>query len=205
MSEPGGFLGRWSRLKREGDRAAAGETAAAPPETVAVPETACPPDQLAPPAAEAPEAALPPLESLTRDSDLGPFLKAGVPAALRNAALRRMWLLDPAIRDHADVAVDYFWDWNTPGGVPGHGGPIAPDAADRLLRALGGEPEPDVRELEVLPQASPPAAAPPPAATAEAKPDSLPESAAGPAEGQARPLPRETQPRMPRHGGARPV
>src|SRR5438067_7334623 len=34
---------------------------------------------------------LPSLEALTAETDLAPFLRAGVPAALRNAALRRMW------------------------------------------------------------------------------------------------------------------
>jgi hypothetical protein len=47
-----------------------------------------------------------------------------VPQILRNAAMRRMWVLDPAIRDYVDPALDYAYDWNIPGGVPGNG-PLA--------------------------------------------------------------------------------
>lgn len=81
-------------------------------------------------------AALPPVEELTPQSDLRPFLRPGVPEALKNAARRRMWSLTPAIRDHADPAVDYAWDWNTPGGVPGDG--VAPlrEVARRMLDDL---------------------------------------------------------------------
>jgi hypothetical protein len=60
-----------------------------------------------------------------------------VPAALKNAALRRMWSLDPAIRDYRDLAVDYAWDWNTPGGLPGGGGGVTADGVADLLRDLG--------------------------------------------------------------------
>ena len=47
-----------------------------------------------------PRAACRSLEDLTADSDLSAFLREGVPEALRNAALRKMWSLDPAIRDY---------------------------------------------------------------------------------------------------------
>lgn len=42
---------------------------------------------------------LPRLEDLTAETDLAPFLRTGIPSVLRNAALRRMWSVDPAIRD----------------------------------------------------------------------------------------------------------
>ncbi|MEE7467568.1 hypothetical protein MOF8_12450 [Methylobacterium oryzae] len=82
---------------------------------------------------------LPSLEALTPETDLVPFLRAGVPAALRNAALRRMWSLDPAIRDFVSEAREYAYDWNTPGGVPGLG-PLLPsdDVQAMLGRLLGG-------------------------------------------------------------------
>src|SRR5258707_8299326 len=47
------------------------------------------------------------------------FLRKGVPESLRNAALRKPWALDPAIRNYVNPALDYAFDWNTPGGVPG--------------------------------------------------------------------------------------
>ncbi|MGH1575080.1 DUF3306 domain-containing protein [Methylobacterium sp. P31] len=82
---------------------------------------------------------LPSLDALTHESDLAQFLQAGVPTALRNAALRRMWSLDPAIRDFVSEAREYAYDWNTPGSVPGLG-PLLPsdDVKAMLGRLLGG-------------------------------------------------------------------
>jgi hypothetical protein len=48
-------------------------------------------------------------------------LRKGVPEHLRNAALRKSWALDPAIRNYVNPALEYAYDWNTPGGVPGSG------------------------------------------------------------------------------------
>lgn len=81
-------------------------------------------------------AALPALDDLTPQSDIRVFLQKGVPQALRNAALRRKWMLVPGIRDHKDPAVDYAWDWNTPGGVPGDGVAPSPERAAQMLREL---------------------------------------------------------------------
>ena len=62
---------------------------------------------------------LPKLEDLTETTDITAFLRKGVPEHLRNAALRKSWALDPAIRNYVNPALDYAYDWNTPGGVPG--------------------------------------------------------------------------------------
>ena len=102
----GGFLARWSRLKREA-------------RTPSDPAPALDPIEPAPPAAEDEEAAcdlssLPSLDSLGADSDYTAFMRAGVPKALRLAALRKAWLSDPAIRDYRTLA-DYDWDCNAPG------------------------------------------------------------------------------------------
>jgi hypothetical protein len=128
-----GFLGRWSRLKRAEAKPA--------PASDPVP-VEDPPPELSPPAPE-PEtlseeelAALPRIEDLAEGSDIRAFLRAGVPRQLRNAALRRMWMLTPAIRDHRDPAVDYAWDWNTPGGVPGDGAAPSAERAAEMLRDL---------------------------------------------------------------------
>jgi len=56
---------------------------------------------------------------LTETTDITVFLRKGVPESLRNAALRKAWALDPAIRNYVNPALDYAYDWNTPGGVPG--------------------------------------------------------------------------------------
>ena len=64
---------------------------------------------------------LPTLEELTETTDITAFLRKGVPEHLRNAALRKSWALDPAIRNYVNPALEYAYDWNTPGGVPGNG------------------------------------------------------------------------------------
>src|SRR5207247_864086 len=62
---------------------------------------------------------LPKLDELTGSTDITAFLRKGVPEHLRNAALRKSWALDPAIRNYVNPALEYAYDWNTPGGVPG--------------------------------------------------------------------------------------
>ena len=133
--EGGGFLSRWSRRKRAAD--AAPDDALRPDAPEAAPEPLVEPAPLAEPVLSDDElAALPRIEDLTAGSDLSPFLRPGVPRALKNAAMRKMWMLTPAIRDHADPAVDYAWDWNTPGGVPGDGCAPSLEAAKRMLKDL---------------------------------------------------------------------
>jgi hypothetical protein len=72
-----------------------------------------------PDGAEPPEP-LPRIEDLTAASDLTAFLRKGVPGALRNTALRKMWSLDPVIRNYVGPA-EYAWDFNKPGSMPGFG------------------------------------------------------------------------------------
>jgi hypothetical protein len=135
----GDFLSRWSRRKRTARRNPEEEPRPAlPPEEAA--EPAADPSQPHEPALSEEEiAALPSVEELTAESDFGAFLRQGVPERLRNAALRRMWALDPAIRDHVGDARDYAWDWNVPGGVPG-GGPLLPcDRVEETLQSMFGD------------------------------------------------------------------
>lgn len=137
--DPEGFLGRWSRIKRTAARAQPEPEPESPPEPD-VPETDPDPQGAAeadpPTLSEEELAALPRIEDLVPGSDIRAFLRPGVPRALKNAALRRMWMLTPAIRDHTDPAVDYAWDWNTPGGVPGDGVAPSPERAAQMLRSL---------------------------------------------------------------------
>ncbi|MFN3614469.1 MAG: DUF3306 domain-containing protein [Rubrimonas sp.] len=139
----GGFMSRWSRRK------AAASAADAPPAdhaATARPEAAAsePPAPAGPeptPALSAEElAALPPVEAASCADDLAGYLRRGVPAALRLAALRRIWTLNPAISGHVDPALDYAFDFNTPGAAPW--APLAQDfdaraAADRLFGPAG--------------------------------------------------------------------
>jgi hypothetical protein len=127
------FFSRWSKRKR----AAIDETQTDAPATAPIAEPTTVPD--APETESLSEeelAALPSLEELTPETDIRPFLRKGVPQAMRNAALRKMWMLTPAIRDYKNPAVDYAWDWNTPGGVPGDGVAPTPARAAEMLREL---------------------------------------------------------------------
>ncbi|MFC7705911.1 DUF3306 domain-containing protein [Plastorhodobacter daqingensis] len=166
-----GFLERWSQRKRKAgavaEHAPPGPSADAElsvtdaqPASPATPEQH-PPQEAVPEVEPAPLPDLPDIDSLTKDSDLTLFLQKGVPAALRNAAMRRMWALDPVISTHKDIAVDYAWDWNTPGGLPGSSGTISNDSVARVLRSLSGseeEPQPKAVKADsddaALPQAA---------------------------------------------------
>ena len=138
----GDFLSRWSRRKVEARRSE--RAPARPPEEAAPPEA--PAAEAVPAEAELTSeelAQLPKIEELTAETDISVFLRAGVPEPLRNAALRKMWTLDPAIRDFEGHARDYAYDWNLPGGVPG-AGPLGPnDDVAALARRVFGESEPE--------------------------------------------------------------
>lgn len=64
---------------------------------------------------------LPRLDEINAQTNITDFMRREVPAALRNAALRQAWAIDPAIRDYVNPAREYAYDWNVPGGVPGNG------------------------------------------------------------------------------------
>lgn len=69
---------------------------------------------------EAPISELPSVEGLLPSHTLVDFMQPWVPSGLRAAAMRRMWLIDPAIRDFVSAALDYAHDYNIPGGAPGY-------------------------------------------------------------------------------------
>src|SRR6266851_2560696 len=127
-----GFLARWSQRKQEAKQPER-ETPVADAEVAAEPAAE----------AESPEkfdlSSLPSLDELTAQTDITAFLRKGVPEHLRNAALRKSWALDPAIRNYVNPALDYAYDWNTPGGVPG-GGEIGAgvDVARLVSQIMGG-------------------------------------------------------------------
>lgn len=231
--EQEGFLARWSRRKRQ---AAEGR----PPEAEdrQAPQPAPPPAESAEPAAPEEQAPpqearaeedlpdLPPPESLTAESDIRPFLDRRVPAALRQAALRRIWSLDPAIRDFIGPA-DYAWDYNAPdGGVPGFAPTLGEEARRLLAQAIGldhpEEPAPAPAPRAAADTASPeapcraaggeagapepplsPPDAPPLASTLTAEARSEGQPAPGNGEPAAIAAPARSAPR--RHGGARPA
>jgi hypothetical protein len=139
------FLSRWSRRKL---RARAG--AESVERNGALPEEPGEDAELTPDELRQ----LPRLEDLTAATDFTQFLRKGIPAALRKAALRRMWALDPGIRDYVGDARDYAYDWNVPGGVPGSGMIPDGDVPDLLKRVLGsGEPRSPPAEEDSSPTA----------------------------------------------------
>lgn len=91
------FLSRWSRRKTEA-KSAVPEPAPAAQAVLVTPSPAAP---------EAPP--LPPVESLTIDSDFAPFMQPGVDAALRRTALKTL-LADPRfnVMDGLDVYIDDY-------------------------------------------------------------------------------------------------
>jgi hypothetical protein len=92
------FAQRWSRLKQQA-RDEEKLTEAPPPDLPATAAT----DQRQPAAEEPKEetpfdpASLPPVESLTKDSDYSLFMRPEVPEELRQKALRRLWAADPVL------------------------------------------------------------------------------------------------------------
>ncbi|MEM7498868.1 MAG: DUF3306 domain-containing protein, partial [Pseudomonadota bacterium] len=104
-SRDDGFLGRWSRLKREG-----GEPAPAEAEAAAEIEAAAPAE---PPKSDAEvleELGLPEPEMLEPGDDFAAFMKAAVPEHLRRRALRRLWTTNPVLAN-LDELVDYGEDF----------------------------------------------------------------------------------------------
>lgn len=65
-------------------------------------------------------AILPSLDSIDAQTDITVFLRSGVPARLRLAALRRAWTVDPAIRDFRGLQ-ESDWDFNDLESIPGFG------------------------------------------------------------------------------------
>ena len=157
MNDPDNFLRRWSRRKREvgaqPDKTDGGEVTAAS----ARDEKANPDDRrsegAAPPVPEFDVSKLPPLESISAGTDISAFMQAGVPSALRHAALRRAWSADPAIRDFIGPNENY-WDAAGPDGIPGFGDLDPKLDVKRLVSELFGETPPE------NPQAKTPTAVP---------------------------------------------
>jgi len=153
MTEPEepGFLTRWSRRKRaEAEPAPPPAEPESPPAAQVETAPGCP----IPNGPTVDLASLPRIEDLTTASDLGPFLRPGVPGALRDAALRRMWSLDTAIRDYIGP-VEYQWDFNAPGGLPlGFSNELVGDIAKLLEQAIGATP-PEARPVAETPLVEP--------------------------------------------------
>ncbi len=101
--EEEGFLARWSRLKRKERRRDLPEQRPqpSPREEAAAEADKC--ERL-------PVEELPDPDSLAPDADFSVFLREGVPEALKQRALRRLWRSNPIIRT-VDMLDDYCEDF----------------------------------------------------------------------------------------------
>jgi len=138
MTEPQKFLTRWSRRKRQ-----AADDNSDMPATPLMSEISTPAKESASVAEKESGgptidlASLPPIESITAQTDIRPFLAPGVPREMAAAALRRAWSADPAIRDFVGLA-DYAWDFHAPGSMPGFGPlEMTDDLRQVVARILG--------------------------------------------------------------------
>src|SRR6476469_9893815 len=132
-----GFLARWSQRKQEAKQPEPKPDAPTDENTESSGSPAPQGDDVTP---EFDLSTLPKLEELTGSTDITAFLRKGVPEQLRNAALQKSWALDPAIRNYVNPALEYAYDWNAPGGVPGGGEQDAGVDVARLVSQIMGEP-----------------------------------------------------------------
>jgi hypothetical protein len=156
MNEPENFIARWSRRKRKAAQDAdATKAAAAPPAATVESEhadegrrkesdaAAADGGALEPSVAAFDPTTLPPIETITTESDIRAFLAPGVPPELTRAALRRAWATDPKIRDFVGLS-ENSWDFNAPGAIPGFGplemtDELRAEVAQMVGRSLAGQ------------------------------------------------------------------
>lgn len=168
MSDEGGesFITRWARLKRQ-----AGET----PRRNPAPEPLEPPDQVEP-AAASPECSGPApdgdpgaankgdvpseadfagldFDALDHTSDYTRFMQPGVPPAIRQKALRKLWASDPVL-SMPDALNDYMGDY-TDAAVAAPGRVLA--TAYKVGRGFLDDSEVAAWERLGRPEAAPPA------------------------------------------------
>jgi hypothetical protein len=102
-------------------------------------------------------ATLPPIESITAASDIRAFLAPGVPEALTRAALRRVWVTDPAIRGFIGLAENQC-DFTRPDSVPGFGSlEFTPELRRMVAGLFENTPEPSEHIAERSGERAPPA------------------------------------------------
>jgi hypothetical protein len=149
MNDPGNFLSRWSRRKRESgvDNSQSEKSREQSNDGIAPPREQArqglPKDEAAPPPApEFDVGSLPSIESIGAGTDISAFMQTGVPSALRHAALRRAWSADPAIRDFMGPT-ENFWDAAGPDGIPGFGELDPGLDVQRMVSELFGETAPE--------------------------------------------------------------
>ena len=91
--------------------------------------------------------ALPSIETLGKDSDYTPFMRSDVPDAVRNAALRKLWLSDPVFAN-LDGLVDYAEDFRAGFALRG--------TVATVYRILEGMPDPPEEKPPPPAESAPP-------------------------------------------------
>jgi TorA maturation chaperone TorD len=126
MTRSESIMSRWSRIKQESARHATPDGSSSEPKPIDAEPGHSNEAEVAAPATDSPAspafdpASLPPLHSITLGTDIRSYLASSVPVELANAALRRAWVTDPAIRDFIGIAENQ-WDFNDPTAMPGFG------------------------------------------------------------------------------------
>ncbi len=200
------FLARWS--KRKIDNSKQSPTDGVPPLPAVARTDADAEKPFDPQAFELP---IPDLDDIVAGFDMRPFLQKGVPESLKNAALRKLWVTDPAIAGFVSPALDYAHDYNTPGAAPGFGPLIGDHDLTSLMENFFSRDPKDKppQEPQLIQQT-------PPAPQVETVPAAIPPHASALAEGhtpdpvpvvqtdQPATITTAPTPAKPRHGSALP-
>jgi hypothetical protein len=168
VTDPADFLSRWSRRKRKAAKALPNPDAGqaqdsalkseAGKESNARPQAASGDKKKTPVAAGTkPEepifdiSKLPSIESITAETDIRSFLTPGVPAALRQAALRQAWSADPKIRNFIEMAENQF-DFNAGGEILGFDFSAPTGDIRRMVADILGKDRETESETEAQPE-----------------------------------------------------
>jgi len=194
MAEGDGFLSRWSRRKAGANAGVPLEEAVAPPAPApaaaaeaplpALPASASPSTVAPPPSRPVPLPTLDDVAKLTRSSDFSPYVARDVDAAVRNAAMKKLFS-DPHfnVMDGLDTYID---DYGKPDPIPlsmlrlmnqsavlglfdKEVDPAAPQAPPVSLPA---QASPDGADPEAVAESTPPLPPPP---AADLRPDDDPD------------------------------
>jgi hypothetical protein len=138
MSGEEDFLARWSRRKRAADEPTGSEPAQSPAVSGEKNFQGKTEIEGTKPETEFDLSTLPSIESITSATDVTMFLRAGVPAELTRAALRRAWVADPQIRDFVGLA-EYAWDFTKPNEMAGFGPIGSAEEVRKLLAEVMGD------------------------------------------------------------------